>query len=53
MGYYFEEFLGIRACQVCHRAKRFFVPKFPVREGGYVAHMNASANDNASFIDGT
>jgi hypothetical protein len=53
MGCYFEEFLSVRACQVCHRAKRFLVPKFLVWEGGYVAHMNASANYDASFIDGT
>ncbi len=53
MGYYFEKFLAIGACEVCHRAKRSFLPKFPVREGGYVTHMNASADYNAAFIDGT
>jgi hypothetical protein len=53
MGYYFEEFLGIGACEVCHRAKRSFLPKFLVGEGGYVTHMNASTDYDAAFIDST
>ena len=53
MGYYFEEFLGIGTREICHRAKRSFLPKFPVGEGGYVAHMNASADYDAALIDGT
>jgi hypothetical protein len=53
MAYCFEEVLGIGAGEVCHRANCSFLPKFPVREGGYVAHMDASANDDPAFIDGT
>jgi hypothetical protein len=53
MGDYFEEVLGIGAGEVCYRAERSFVPKFPVREGRYVAHMNTSADDDAAFVNGT